>query len=387
MGGGQTLLLRTIAAMDADRFAHIVCATRPGGPMAARFEAVGARTFCLGMRRDALAPLAAVRLGRLARQERVDLLHTNNTPSDRIPAQLTALALRLPTVNTLHTFALPPRRPASLGQALRTAPRRTRWALELWLMGRTVAWTIAVSAHGLRSWRPWLERAGLAQERCSVAPPGVDVERFSGVGADEVEQLRRELGLARDAKIVVNVARFDPGKGQETLVRALPKLLRGGGRVAMVFVGDGPTRPAVEQLARKLGALDAVRFAGFREDVQRCLALADVVAFPSVREGFGLAILEAMAAGRPLVVYDLPTLGEIPGAAQAAAVAPMGDEAAFADNLRDLLNDPQRCRAMGRAGRSIAAGFSTRRTAEAVAAIYERVIRGATGAVRGGAAA
>ncbi|RMD65402.1 MAG: hypothetical protein D6824_02710, partial [Planctomycetota bacterium] len=213
MGGGQTLLLRTIAAMDADRFAHIVCATRPGGPMAGRFEAVGARTFCLGMRRDALAPLAAVRLGRLARQERVDLLHTNNTPSDRIPAQLTALALRLPTVNTLHTFALPPRRPASLGQALRTAPRRTRWALELWLMGRTVAWTIAVSAHGLRSWRPWLERAGLAQERCSVAPPGVDVERFSGVGADEVEQLRRELGLARDAKIVVNVARFDPGKG------------------------------------------------------------------------------------------------------------------------------------------------------------------------------
>ncbi|HXF36883.1 MAG TPA: glycosyltransferase family 4 protein [Actinomycetota bacterium] len=206
----------------------------------------------------------------------------------------------------------------------------------------------------------------------SVLTPGVDVERFR---PDlPTADLRARFGLG-DRPTVVCVSRLVRRKGQDVLIRAMPRIRERVPGAALVIVGDGPDRPRLEALARRTG--EGIVLAGevAEPDLPRSYALGDVFAMPCRSrlaglevEGFGLVFLEAAACGRPVVA------GDSGGAREALVDGATGllvdgrDVGGVADAVAGLLADPARARAMGAAGRErVERSFTWPRIAERLA--------------------
>lgn len=139
--------------------------------------------------------------------------------------------------------------------------------------------------------------------RFRVLHCGIDLDGFAAVRSGHY--LRADLGIAPDAKVVGHVGRFQPVKNHEFLVEVASELVRRNSTFHFLFVGDGPTRPKIQQLVQSRGLSAHVTFAGSRQDVPLLLTgLIDVFVMPSVSEGLGLSLVEAQAAGLPCVVSE-----------------------------------------------------------------------------------
>jgi glycosyltransferase involved in cell wall biosynthesis len=159
---------------------------------------------------------------------------------------------------------------------------------------------------------------------------------------------RAALGVPAGAKLVLALGRLHTNKAFDVLIRALPRLPG----VHAVIAGEGPERPALEKLARIEGVADRLHLPGWRTDTDALLAAADVLACPSRIEPLGNVVIEAFAARRPIVAAaaDGPRELIVPG--RDGLLVPLEDEAALADALANVLNDPARAAALADAGRA-----------------------------------
>ncbi|MDO3638106.1 glycosyltransferase family 4 protein [Mycolicibacterium arseniciresistens] len=190
-------------------------------------------------------------------------------------------------------------------------------------------------------------------------PPGVDTDRFTPDSAARAE-LRARYGLA-DRPVVVCLSRLVPRKGQDMLIRALPEVRRRVPGAALVIVGGGPHRDALEQLAVRHGVTDHVVFTGGvpAAELPAHHAMADVFAMPCRTrgagldvEGLGIVYLEASATGVPVVAGRSGGAPETVRDGQTGTVVDGRDIDEIASAVSDLLADPVRAAAMGAAGRS-----------------------------------
>jgi glycosyltransferase involved in cell wall biosynthesis len=219
---------------------------------------------------------------------------------------------------------------------LRLPAKRARSAALNWMVQRR----IAVSPFVARTVR---EVDHVPAGRVAVVENGIDLRRFE---QQDGASVRRELG-ASDAPLVCCVARLDAEKGVESAVRSLALLPP---PAQLLIVGEGPLEPRLRALAGELGALPRLRLLGLRNDVERVLAASTAVIAPSHwEEAFGLAVVEAMAAARPVVVSDSGAMPGIVG--PAGLVVPKRDPEALARALLRLIGDPLLRARLGRAGR------------------------------------
>jgi glycosyltransferase involved in cell wall biosynthesis len=190
--------------------------------------------------------------------------------------------------------------------------------------------------------------------------------------------VRRELGLPLMAPVVVSIARLFKGKGQDTLIRALPHVLTQVPDLRLVIVG-GDDRLAMrtsftaelKELAQALGVLDRVLFTGYRTDIPLLLAASDVFALPSLEEPFGLVFLEALAMKRPVVALDTGGTPEVVEHGESGLLSAPDDIAALAANLLVLIGDPALRARMGEYGRrQVETRFTPERMARDVEEIY-----------------
>jgi len=163
--------------------------------------------------------------------------------------------------------------------------------------------TIAVSTTVARRLVAW----GIPRRRVDVIPNGLEVDDYRYDPADRA-RLRAGLGIAGDRFVVGTVGRLVPGKGTDVALRAI----RDQPGATTLVVGDGPQRPALTRLANALG-VDAV-FTGESADVPRLLSAMDVLLAPSRQETFNLAVIEALAAGLPVLYSSCPALDDLPSA-------------------------------------------------------------------------
>ncbi|MEU9341581.1 glycosyltransferase [Streptomyces sp. NPDC048278] len=301
----------------------VVTLTNPG-PVADGLAADGVRVVHLGMagNRD----LAALpRLVRLIRGGRYDLVHTHLYRAclyGRIAARLAGVRAVVATEHSLGDSQLEGRELTSGVRALYLAGER---------LGRS---TVAVSPTVAERLRRW----GVPGPRIEVVPNGIDLDRFR-FDPDRRRRVRDRLGIPRDAWVVGAVGRLAPGKRFGVLVEALARL---PGDCRLLLVGGGPEEEALRSTARAAGVDGRVVFAGERPyasdraedpDLPALTSAMDVFASPSAEEAFGLAVVEALAAGLPVLYSSCPAVEDLPPAAAPGARRVPGGAAAYAGAL------------------------------------------------------
>jgi glycosyltransferase involved in cell wall biosynthesis len=208
-------------------------------------------------------------------------------------------------------------------------------------------------------------------------PNGVDAARFAL--DDDPAQMRSEYGLPARGPVIGTVGRLTALKRQDVLLNGFARLDHPTAR--LLIVGDGPAREELVNLAARLGITDRVVFAGYRERPERALAAMDVFALTSDSEGMPLAILEAWAAGKPVLATRVGGVPELVADGRTGVLFPAGDDAALAYRLNRLLADVPAAAAMGAAGRALVRErYDTRAMAATYLGHYRDLLRSFVGA-------
>lgn len=243
-------------------------------------------------------------------------------------------------------------------------PRRLRSWLER-LMAKDAQRIVCVS-QGVAE---FCRQRGMPAGKLVVIPNGVDPRRFQ----DALPLDLAELGLSAGRKAIVFIGRLDRQKGlDEMLAHVAPILFERLPEHDLVLVGDGPARAALERLAGELQIAGRVHFAGWRADVPAILAAAELLVLPSRWEGMPNVVLEAMAAGKPVVAMAAEGVAELLGHEAGPQVVPIDDAQGFAASVIQLSQDPQLSAELGRQNQQRAGELFS---LEAMVAEYERLYR------------
>ncbi len=300
---------------------------------------------------------------------RYDLVHSHYWTSVE-PGLRLAERLGVPHVFTGHTVAVIKEH---AGGAPEQEARKKIEAVALRLSHAVVTFTEEESTllHAL---------LGLPPGRAHTVPMGVDPTLFRPQPRAEA---RAALGIGPHDRVVLSVGRIEPYKGTDMLVRSLA-LLRGPRDVRLLVVGGSEGEPGVDWLhktARLSGVIDLLdwRAAVPQPELPPYYAAADVCAVPSLHETFGLAALEAMACGTPVVASDAGGLRGLVRHGETGLLCRPGDAAALAEALDAVLGGPSRARRMGEAGLALAEPFTWEASAVRLAEVYRQVVSAGVG--------
>lgn len=330
LGGGPAHVRDLVAGLAGDEFQFTV-AGPPGGAYEGEFTALGARF--VSVRADRLSPAVLRRVVRLIRDHRIEIVHSHGKGAGlygRIAARLTGAA-------AIHTFH---------GIHYQSYPR-LYLTVERYLARHGYA-VVHVSASQARE----AQALGLAPAgRSRLVVNGVDAARVRAAITREPLS-RAALGLDPGALVLGTVARFDPVKGLDVLLRAFAQVLARRPTAQLLLVGDGPEAARLRDLAGALGLGGRAVFAGPVKDAARGLPVLDLYVSASHREGLPLALLEAMVCGLPVLATRVPGHVDVVEDGVTGVLVPPGDPTGLAGAAVELLEDPTRRRALGEAGRA-----------------------------------
>jgi len=363
LGGAQENTLLTAARLDRSKYEVTLISGPTAGPEGSledrlppgvAFERIPELVRHPHPAKDLAA---AGRLYALTRRDRYHIVHTHTTKAG-ILGRLTARLAHVPIV--IHT----PHGHAFHGYINRSGSEALRH-VERWL----ARWTDQIVCLTEAERQDHLRFGVGPNELFTVIHSGVDVDRFQNAQVD-LGAKRRELGLRPGAPLVGCVARLVPVKGVDCLLEAVPMIRSSVPAATVVFVGDGPMRPRLEERARLLGLNGAVAFLGLRRDVPELMPLFDVVVLPSLNEGMGRAAVEALAAGRPVVGSRVSGIQDIVTDEETGFLVPPADPSALARAIVRCLTDPAGASAMGRKGQTAAQAYSVDRMIDKIERLY-----------------
>jgi glycosyltransferase involved in cell wall biosynthesis len=286
--------------------------------------------------------LATLKLARLIRRERPQILHTHTAKAGTVGrvAALLAGSRRPPIV--VHTFH---------GHVLRGyfGPIRSLFfrLLERWLAAHTTA-LVAVSPQV----RDDLVALGIApRERFAVIRLGIELDERVGAQRDGRVESRRYLGIPGDRFAVGWIGRMTGVKRTDDVLVAFKRLRDSGVDACLCMVGDGPDRDQLERRAHELGIVRDTLFLGYQEDVAPFYAAFDALVLPSGNEGTPVSAIEALAAGRPVVATRVGGVPDVVREGEDGFLVEPGATDELADRLVQLARDPELRERMGRQGR------------------------------------
>ena len=372
LGGAQEITLFTCGALDRFRFdVHLV--TGPGGMLDAEARAIPDVTvhFVDDLVReirpatDARAFKSLVGLLRAARRDPSQplLVHTHSSKAGILGRLAAKAAGANACVHSIHGFAFHDRQ--------RAVARLTYQGLERLVAPLTDAFTGDSTANLEVAERLGLLRGG---KPALFLPPGIDPREYRPVEG-EAARVRAELGIPSGAPLVGTLACLKPQKAPLDYVRVAARVLERIPDGHFFLAGDGELRQDVEAEVAKLGIAPRFHLLGWRRDVRALLAAADVMALTSLHEGLPRAILQSMAAGKPVVASRVDGVPEAIGEGKNGFLVEPTDLAGYADRISALLADPARARAMGAEGARRADAFDWRTGHAALETLYDRLLR------------
>ena len=350
--GAEKQLALLACGLPRDEFEVHVCLLTRSGPLAADLAAAGVPTTLVG-KRGKLDPAAFLRLKRHIAALQPDLVHT--------------------WLFAANSYG----RAAALAAGVRRIVAGERsvdpwkvWhelAIDRWLARRTDR--IVVNSSGVRD---FYVQHGLPSEKFTVIPNGIGPAAPSDLSRAD---LLAELELPAAARLIGAVGRLWPQKRIKDLIWAadLLKVIRDD--VHLLIIGDGPLRQRLERFRRQVRIEDKVHFLGHRDDVPRLLPHFDALWLASEYEGLPNVVMEAMAAGVPVVASDISGNRDLIVSGETGYLVPLGDRAAFARETRRLLEDAELARRLGEAGRRrMLAEFTVEQMIARHAALYRELV-------------
>lgn len=358
-GGGERYLDVLFGRLDRSRFQPLLICPEPG-PFVGAMQRRGIPTQVVTLS-PLVNPSALLRLANLLARERVTILQTHGARANaygRLAGRLAGVPIVISTVhNSLQDY--------EIGH-LKRGLYRTVLRLTLPLVDRIICVSEALK-------NDVVEECPTAADRTVTIYNGVDTAQFTPSG--KRSEVRRACGVGQGPMLVV-IGRLTEQKGHRFLLQALPTLLAQWPTLRCVCVGEGELRETLSALATHLGVAQACRLTGSREDIPDILAAADVVVLPSLSEGFPFVLLEALAAGRPVVASRVNGVPELIEDGKTGRLVPPRDAGALSSALHEVLSDPDRSAAMAQEGcRLVRARFTADRMAAETVAVFESLIR------------
>ena len=345
-GGGETQVLgltRELLAMG--HHAELIC--NPAGRLWEGALAIGVRCRPLGIR-NAIDLRAALRLRAILNRERYAVVHFHTSRA--------------------HAMAPFVRGCAPVSVVTRRMDYRPNRVFAPYYYNRAVDGVAAISSGVADA----LVSAGVTRERITIIPSGVDVEHFRPPTPDERAASRAALGLGAQEIAIGNVAMLEPRKGHHTLLEAIARFAHGTHPEFVCWIGgDGSQREQLRAEAERLGIAKLVRFVGRIDDPRSLLWALDIFAMPSLKEGLGVALLEASACGLAAVASEVGGIRDV----GTGLLVPPRDSEALATALRQLLESSEvRARLGERARQRMMSEFSMGGMAERTLAFYKATL-------------
>jgi glycosyltransferase involved in cell wall biosynthesis len=312
IGGLEKVVLSLALGLDRKRFRPLIVCLGYGGELLPEVERAGVPVEVLG-KRPGLSLWLPIRLAWLFKRRNLEIVHCHNLG----PLMYGALAARL-------------------GGLAGVVYQR------LGLVDHFV--TVSEDAR-----RVAIERAGVRADAVETVVNGIDVDAYNlplNVG-----EKRRSIGVPEDAIVFGIVARLSAAKDHRNLFRAFQITANRHPRARLVLVGDGELRRDLEADVAELGIEHRVFFLGSRHDVPQLLSTFDVFVLSSYTEGLAVTLLEAMAAGLPVVATDVGGNREVVRDGETGVLVPARDTEKLAEAMAGMIADPDRAKRMGASGR------------------------------------
>jgi glycosyltransferase involved in cell wall biosynthesis len=333
IGGAQRHLVEVLKRINRAKFAPYIAVLDGGGSLLANVLEMGLPFYSLSIDNLLYHPSTLLKVLRFAaylRRERIQVIHTYLYESDVI-GLLAGLMARVPVKITSRRSMLFLR---NRGHEL-LASRILHLGCD-----RVIAVCEAVRVEAIR-------REGLPASKISAINNGVDLPRYQGGNPPP----RDLLSLRNGKPLIGMVATLKPIKDIHTFLKALYFLDQWNSNWLAMLVGDGPLRHALEKEARVLGLEDKVVFIGQRDDIQNVIPLMDISVLSSRSEGMSNALLESMAAAKPVIASNVGGNPEVVEDGVTGILLPPSDPQALAFAMMHLLQDKERATKMGQAGR------------------------------------
>ena len=353
LGGAQRQLVTLVKALPRARYApQVISLSTEKRALEAEIRRMGVPLTIIPQS-GFCAPGAWIALYRAVRALHPDIVQTWLFTADlygRLAAWMAGVPVILSAVRSVE-----PDKPAHYVMADRLLRRVT------------TGFTVNVSAIG----KVLAAREGVEPSRIATVYNGVDLTRFNPAISDGA--VRERLAVEPQAPLIGIIGRLAPVKDHATFLRAAALVAPDEPSARFVIVGDGPLRGALEALVARLNLRDRVRFLDSQADAAAVFAALDVVVVTSRYEGCCNVILEGMAMAKPVIATSVGGNPELVVSGETGLLVPIEDPEHVAQAIRGLLQDPDRARAMGRAGRRrIETSFTLERMVAASEQVYER---------------
>jgi glycosyltransferase involved in cell wall biosynthesis len=330
-----------------------------------RFANAGARTVRSPLWFHPINPFDVVpflQLWWLCRRERFDLVATHTSKGGFIGRLAAKAAGVRKIVHHAHGFAF--------------RETQARWIQRFYVeLERIAARACTLIISVSKDHRRWGIRENLAPaEKIVAVLNGIETDLFDRSSRHDA---RRKLGIETEDTLIGVASRLAPKKGIGDLIQAFTEIHRSYPHTRLILVGEGPSRSELEHQAKQARVGNRIHFTGFLEDIPNVLAAFDIIVQPSISEGLSISLLEAMAAGRPVVACDITGNREVIAPGVSGILVPPSDPSALAAAIRLLLDDPKHAQELGAAAQAeCRTRFTQRRMVSEILGLYDHVAAG-----------
>ncbi|HHT9137263.1 MAG TPA: glycosyltransferase family 4 protein [Candidatus Wunengus sp. YC60] len=332
-GGAPAVLLEVLRRCDKRQFVHHIAtglAQEPENDMIAFAKDVGFQVFIIPALIREIHPFldvyALLKLYFLIRKGRYDIVHCHTSKGGFVGR----LAARMAKV---HGIVYSPH-----GDIFEGYFGKLKTCLFVWLERFSAGFTDKIITLTKSGIEPYLKAEIGQKSQFNYIYNGVDIESIEKRKVDRIQK-RQEIGVENDCPLVVTAGRLVPVKGHTYLIAALDQVRKEIPNIRLVFLGDGELKDELLRHTKILGLENHVRFLGMRNDVPEIISCSDLFALPSINEGFGVVLLEAMAMKCPIVATNVGGVPEVVLDGETGFLVPPKDPVQLARGIIRLLKD------------------------------------------------
>lgn len=335
IAGAEKLLIGIGKEFDSKNFETFFCTMKARGVLHERLEKQGNANFSLNCRSGYDLPQAMIRLGKIMQNCKVDILHTHLFHAcvlGQFVARFNNRVIPIMTKhysNALYLYGTPLQRLLDRSSS--------SWARHI----------IAISS-GVR--KILIDLDGVRQGKITVIHNGIELPSYP-LARENALRARNEFSIKEYEIVVGTLGSLHPRKGYRYLIEAMKLVFESKDNIKLMMVGEGVLRTELKHLSEELGIEDKVIFTGYREDVNNLLSAMDIVVQPSIEEGFGIAILEAMALGKIVIATNVGGIPEIINNGETGMLVPCANAGALAKAISFIIERPDLSKTIAEKGR------------------------------------